>query len=316
MMSREAVVAVSAFAHTVDDAYTGVRGPAAFGTHVAETPLAMRTLTRTDAEYPVGLLALPDPPARLFVRGAALPPLEHTVAIVGSRAATPYGRRIAERLARDLAHTGLTVVSGLARGIDEAAHRGALASSGPTVAVIPSGLDRVTPPSNESLAHEIEASGSGSTVSEVEVGGPFGKGAFVKRNRLIAALAAVTVVVEASDRSGALSTAAVAESLGRVVLAVPADVDRPGSEGTLSLLRRGARPCADAGDVLAALGSTALLQDPDANLRNQLGVQPRSVEDLATAAGIGVGETLARLLRMQWSGQVVSHPGGRWSRRS
>jgi DNA processing protein len=276
----------------------------------------MRTLFRTDPEYPLGLLALPDPPARLFVCGAALPPLEHTVAIVGSRAATPYGRKVAERLARDLAYTGLSVVSGLARGIDEAAHRGALAASGPTVAVIPSGLDRVTPASHESLAREIEASGSGSTVSEVEVGGPFGRGAFVKRNRLIAALAAVTVVVEASDRSGALSTAAFAESLGRVVLAVPADVDRPGSEGTLSLLRRGARPCADAGDVLAALGPTALLHDPDVALRNQLLLRPRSVEDLAAAAGLGVGETLARLLRLQWSGQAVSHPGGRWSRRS
>ena len=315
-MSREAVARVSGSGDRVDGARLAARTPAMGGTRIAGTPRAMRTLVRTHPDYPAGLRALADPPARLFVRGAALPPVERTIAIVGSRAATPYGRSVAERLARDLAHAGLTVVSGLARGIDEAAHRGALATSGRTIAVIPSALDCVTPATHEALAREIASSGMGAIVSEVEVGGPFGKGAFVKRNRLIAALAAVTVVVEASDRSGALSTSTVAESLGRIVLAVPADVDRPGSAGTLALLRHGARLCADAGDVLAALGPAALTNDPDAALRNELGASPRTVEALATAAGLEVGVTLGRLLRMEWSGLAVSHPGGRWSRRS
>jgi DNA processing protein len=284
------------------------------GTRIAEARV-MRTLVPSEADYPAGLLALSDPPARLFVRGAPLPPLEQAVAIVGARAATPYGRSVAERLARDLANAGLTVVSGLARGIDEAAHRGALAARGRTVAVIPSALERVTPVTHAALAREIEDSGKGATVSEVEIGGPFGKGAFVKRNRIIAALSAVTVVVEASERSGALTTAAVAEALGRVVLAVPADVDRRGSAGTLALLRRGARPCADAGDVIGALGPGALAHDPDAELKRRLRLDPQSVEELARAIGAGAGETLARLLRMEWSGQAVPHPGGRWSRR-
>lgn len=271
----------------------------------------VRALARAEADYPAGLRDLGDPPARLFVRGGALPPVERAVAIVGARAATPYGRAVAERLARDLAHAGLVVVSGLARGIDAAAHLGALAGPGRTVAVIPSALDQVTPATHGELAQRIERAGA--VVSEVERGGPFGPGAFVKRNRLIAALAAATVVVEATPASGALTTAAVAESLGRLVFAVPGDVDRPAAAGPLGLLRRGARLCADAGDVLRALPPAALAGDPDARLRAALAATPRSVDQLARDSGSTPGETLARLLRMQWAGQALPHPGGRWS---
>ncbi len=272
-----------------------------------------RTLAPEDAGYPAGLHALADRPRRLHVRGAALPAPERAVAIVGARAATPYGRDMAERLARDLASGGVTIVSGLARGIDAAAHLGALSAPGHTVAVIPSALDRVTPASHAALAERIAESGA--VVSEVDIGGPFGRGAFVKRNRLIAAMAGVTVVVEASAESGALATASVARSLGRTVLAVPGDVDRPGSRGTLALLRAGARPCADAGDVWAALGTIADLDDPDSRLHAQLGASPRGVEELSVACGTEPGETLARLLRMEWSGLATAHPGGRWSER-
>ncbi len=247
------------------------------------------------------------------MRGAALPLAEHAVAIVGARAATPYGRGVAERLARDLARGGVTIVSGLARGIDTAAHLGALSAPGRTVAVIPSALDQVTPASHAALAERIAQSGA--VVSEVAIGGPFGRGAFVKRNRLIAGMAAVTVVVEASAESGALATASVARSLGRIVLAVPGDVDRPGAAGTLALLRSGAKPCADAGDVWAVLGPITNADDPDARLRSQLGASPRGVEELSLACGTEPGETLARLLRMEWSGLATAHPGGRWSER-
>jgi DNA processing protein len=153
-------------------------------------------------------------------------------------------------------------------------------------------------------------------VSEVAEGGPFGRGAFVKRNRIVAALASATIVVEASEESGALSTAAVARALGRALLAVPADIDRPASRGTLALLRSGARVCADAGDVLAALGpAPAAATDPDARLRAGLTAAPVTVESLAASCGLSPADALARLLALQWSGLAVSHPGGRWSSR-
>lgn len=274
----------------------------------------VRVLGRGEPGYPAGVTDLPDPPARLFVRGGPLSAPGEAVAIVGTRAATPYGLAIAGRLAGDLAGHGIVVVSGLARGIDARAHEGALAVAGRTVAVIPSGLDRVTPAGHERLAARI--AGSGAVVSEVAKGGPFGRGAFVKRNRLIAALAAVTVVVEAGEGSGALATAAFARALGRAVLAVPADVDRAVSAGTLALLRQGARPCADAGDVLRALGSRPSAGPPaESSLLACLGAEPQSVEALARAAGASPAETLARLLRLEWSGLAVSHPGGRWASR-
>jgi DNA processing protein len=286
------------------------RTPGAHAGH--RPPGATRALAREDAEYPEALLELAHPPARLFVRGGELPARADAVAIVGTRTATPYGLRIAGRLAFDLASRGVTVVSGLARGIDAGAHEGSLAAGGRTVAVIPSALDRVTPPAHAALAERI--AGSGALMSEVEHGGPFGRGAFVQRNRLIAALAQVTVVVEAGEESGALATAAAARTLGRVVLAVPADVDRPGAQGTLALLRAGAQPCADAGDVLRALGPrTREASDPDALLLASLGREPRDVETIARACGAGAGETLARLLRLQWSGLAVGLPGGRWT---
>jgi DNA processing protein len=254
------------------------------------------------------------PPGRLHVWGGELPPVHAAVAIVGARAATAYGLANAGRLARDLAAQGVVVVSGLALGIDAAAHAGALAGGGRTVAVIASAFARLTPESHRPLAERIAAAGA--VVSEVSEGGPFGRGAFVKRNRLVAALAAATVVVEASEQSGALSTAAVARALGRVVLAVPGDIDRPASRGTLALLRSGARVCADAGDVLAALGpATPDALDPDTRLRARLTPAPVSVESLAAASGLAPADALARLLRLQWSGLAVTHPGGRWSAR-
>jgi DNA processing protein len=275
---------------------------------------AVRTLERDTRDYPVGLATLPDPPARLHVWGGELPAVHAAVAIVGARAATAYGLTNAGRLARDLATQGVVVVSGLARGIDAAAHAGALAGGGRTVAVIASSFARLTPESHRPLAERIAAAGA--VVSEVAEGGPFGRGAFVKRNRIVAALAAATVVVEASEQSGALSTAAVARALGRAVLAVPGDIDRPAARGTLALLRSGARVCADAGDVLAALGpAPADALDPDARLRARLSEAALSVEALAAACGLSPADVLARLLTLQWSGLAVSHPGGRWSAR-
>ncbi|MFM7230766.1 MAG: DNA-processing protein DprA [bacterium] len=281
---------------------------------VRETPVpyGVRRLERGHAEWPAALAGPARSPSALHVRGDALPPRARAVAIVGSRAATPYGRDLAHRLARDLAAQGIAVVSGLARGIDAAAHEGALAT-GRTVAVLGSGLDTVTPPEHAALAERIVRAGS--LVAERASGPPFGRGAFVRRNRIVAALAAVTVVVEAGEGSGALTTAAFAREFGHVVLAVPGDVDRPGSRGPLGLLRAGVPPCADAGDVLAHLPAIAT-DDPDARLRAALGREPSTVEWLAERAGLAPADALARLLRLGWAGLAVSGPGGRWTGRT
>ncbi|MBI3540154.1 MAG: DNA-processing protein DprA [Candidatus Eisenbacteria bacterium] len=162
----------------------------------AAAPGGARVLPADAADYPRGLLDLADPPACLYVRGGALPPVARAIAVVGSRAASPSGVARATRLAGDLARLGFTIVSGLARGIDAAAHRGALDAGGRTVAVIPSGLDAITPSHHLELADEIAVRGA--LVTECARGGPWGKGAFVERNRLIAAMAAATVVVEAA----------------------------------------------------------------------------------------------------------------------
>jgi len=298
-------------------------GPDAVGLsapNVAERPrgpsavAAPRPAERGGSEYPVALLDLRDAPPRVWLRGGGVPARGRCVAIVGSRAASPYGAGAAHRLAADLAALGYAVVSGLARGIDAAAHRGALAGGGHTVAVVPSGLDRVTPAHHAALADEIAACGA--LLSELATGAPFGRGAFVRRNRLIAALAGVTIVVEAAERSGALTTAAWARALERPVLAVPGDVDRPTARGTLALLRAGARPCADAGDVLAALRAAAApgpAEAPAARLAAALDGTPRTLDVLAARAGLEPHVALGELLRLEWSGVARAHPGQCWT---
>jgi DNA processing protein len=249
------------------------------------------------------------------------------VAIVGARAASDYGRAMARRRAGDRAGLGRVVVSGLARGIDAAAHRGALAAGGRTIAVIPSPLDDVTPRHHRDLAREIIARGAILTEKE---GGAIHRGEFVKRNRLIAALAGATVVVEAAARSGALSTAAAARRLGRPVLAVPGDAHRETARGCHALIKGGARLCEHAGDVLAALGHAAphprapgpaepgpgAAPDatPEARMWAALDRDPRTVEALAARAGLDVARALAALLALQWAGGAAARPGQRWVR--
>jgi DNA processing protein len=270
------------------------------------------TLARGGDAYPAALLGLADPPAALHVRGI-LPERDRAVAIVGARAATPYGRRIAGTLAGDLARLGFAVVSGLARGIDAAAHLGALEAGGPSVAVLPGGLDAIVPVEHRGLAERLAERGA--LVSEWASGPPRFRGAFVTRNRIIAALSAATVVVEAGEASGALATAAAARALGRPVLAVPADVDRPTSRGTHALLRSGARLCEEAADVLAALAPLgAGAAGAEGRLLAALGVEPEPLERLAIGAGLGVDEALAALLRLEWAGAVERRPGQRFAR--
>jgi DNA processing protein len=300
--------------------------------------LSVRASTEGQPDYPPGWRDLADAPVVCFVRGGALPAVGEAVAIVGSRAATPYGLGLARRLAEDLARAGMTVVSGLARGIDGAAHEGALTAGGRTVAVLPTGIDRIAPTHHAGLANRILQRGA--LVSERATGSAGKRWGFVRRNRLIAALAAVTVVVEASRSSGALHTARAAAKLGRRVMAVPGDVERETALGCVDLLREGAWPCVTATDVLRVMddpgptpgrvsapatspktrerrtgrkpATTDADPAPTQRVWRALGRVAHPVEVIAAAAGLPVGETLAHLTTLEWSGVARRLAGGRW----
>jgi DNA processing protein len=205
--------------------------------------------------YPRSLREIPDPPGVLFIRGALEAADQLGVAIVGTRRATHYGKKQAERLAAGLARAGLTVVSGMARGIDGVAHRGALAAGGRTIAVLGSGVLNPFPPEHADLADEIAAHGA--VISEVAPTMPPLSGMFPQRNRIISGLTLGTIVVEAADRSGALITARHAMEQGREVFAVPGPIDSPGSSGPHRLLRDGAKLVTCVDDVLEELGPLA-----------------------------------------------------------
>jgi DNA processing protein len=205
--------------------------------------------------YPRSLREIPDPPGVLFIRGAIEPADGLAVAIVGTRRATHYGKQQAERLAAGLARAGLTVVSGMARGIDGAAHRGAMNAGGRTIAVLASGVLNPFPPEHVKLADEIAAQGA--VVSEAAPTMPPLAGMFPQRNRIISGLTMGTIVVEAAARSGALITARHAMEQNREVFAVPGPVDSPGSAGPHRLLKDGAKLVACVDDVLDELGPLA-----------------------------------------------------------
>jgi DNA processing protein len=212
----------------------------------------LKVLLPRCGDYPRLLNEIPDPPGVLFVRGALQGADAMAVAIVGTRHATRYGKQQAERLAAGLARAGVTVVSGLARGVDAAAHQGALAAGGRTIAVLASGVLNVFPPEHDKLADEVVAHGA--LVSEAAPTMPPLSGMFPQRNRIISGLSLGVVIVEAGDRSGALITARHAMEQGREVFAVPGPVDSPGSSGPHRLLRDGAKLAASVDDILEELG--------------------------------------------------------------
>lgn len=217
----------------------------------------IRVLTGASADYPPLLREIPDPPPVLFLKGDLTPADTTSVAIVGSRHATSYGRGQAERLGRALAQTGYTVISGLARGVDAAAHRGALAAGGRTLAVLGNGLSRIYPPEHAELAIEVVQNGALLTES-LPGEGPL-KTSFPKRNRLISGMSLGVIVVEAAERSGALITARHATEQNREVFAVPGRVDNRMARGCHQLIRDGARLVQSIDDVLEEIESIATL---------------------------------------------------------
>jgi DNA processing protein len=219
--------------------------------------LAPLLLPQHTSAYPALLARIADPPPRLWLRGNPRALVAPCVALIGSRAASSYGLQVAERLAADLARAGVTVVSGLARGVDSAAHRGAL-TTGRTVAVLGSGVDVIYPPEHAELAERILRR-EGALLSELPPGTPPRRGHFPRRNRLISGLSLAVVVIEASTRSGSLQTARFALEQGREVLAVPGTILGDRFRGSHALLRDGAKLVESASDILEELR----LPDPD-----------------------------------------------------
>jgi DNA processing protein len=253
------------------------------------------------------LRAIHDPPAGLFVRGAApaavleLP----AVAIVGARACSGYGASVARSLGRELAAAGLVVVSGLARGVDGEAHRGALDAGGSTVAVLGCGIDRDYPAAHADLARRIAETGL--IVSEYAPAVEPAPWRFPARNRVVAGLAAATVVVEARERSGALITADLALEEGREVFAVPGEITSALSAGTNALLKLGASPLTCASDVLLSFG-----MDPDARDAAPdplLELLPATADEIVRRTGRPAAEVAAALVALELDGRATAHDG-------
>ncbi|HET9016668.1 MAG TPA: DNA-processing protein DprA [Thermomicrobiaceae bacterium] len=270
-------------------------------------------VTLADDEYPRLLREISSPPLVLYVRGDLGSVDRPAVAVVGTRRSSSYGREMARRLSTDLAAAGVTVVSGLARGIDGAAHQAALDAGGRTVAVFGCGLDTIYPPEHRRLAEAVVACGA--IVSEFPLGTPPDATNFPVRNRLISGLSLGVIVVEAPRRSGALITANFAADQGRTVYAVPGAVVSPGSEGPLQLLRDGATLVTNGEDVLADLDlvQRQVTQETRQMLptsREEVAVlerldgQPRHIDEVALDTGLPVSRLSALLLELQLKGFV------------
>ncbi|MPZ13738.1 MAG: DNA-protecting protein DprA [Chloroflexi bacterium] len=275
-------------------------------------------VTRQDPRYPPRLAEIYDPPPVLYVRGELDPSERPWIAIVGTRGATSYGRTAAEHLARGLAEAGVTVVSGLAVGIDAAAHRGALEAGGRTIAVLGNGLDRIYPSQHVRLAEQI--AGRGALVTEFPLGTKPDAQNFPRRNRVISGLTSGTLVVEAGERSGALITAAYAMEQGRDVLAVPGGIFSPMSRGTNSLIRDGATPVTRAEDILAELEPSRLprqltveailpLDDTERGLLDALGPEPAHIDEIARNVSLPMSVVSGGLAMMELKG-LARHTGG------
>ncbi len=292
--------------------------------------MGVAVVARGDSDYPPSLENIPDPPSLLYVKGRLEPRDQLAVAVVGSRHCTPYGARVAERLGGALARVGITVLSGLARGIDAAAHRGALKAGGRTLAVLANGLATVYPPEHEDLARAVVEGGA--LLSEMPMHQSPLAGLFTQRNRVISGLSLGVVVVEATPRSGSLSTAHHAMEQNREVFAVPGPVDSLSSRGCHRLLRDGAKLVETIDDILEELGplvkevrpapdeppvrhpAELALTDIERSLLGRLDDTPIGVDDLIAATGLTAAQVLATLSVLEMKRMVRRQPGHRFVR--
>ncbi len=284
----------------------------------------IRVVTRDDADYPPHLREIYDPPLVLYVRGAMSERDKFAIGMVGSRRTTLYGQEMARRLSYQLARAGVTVVSGLARGIDTAAHTGALQAKGRTVAVIGCGLDTVYPPENKKLAEQIVEKG-GAVVSEFPFGVKPDRQNFPMRNRIISGWCMGVVVVEANWKSGALITAKQAYEQGREVFAVPGRADSPLSRGTNKLIKDGAKLTEDAEDILSEFGylfpkpnaepaSAIQLTALEQQVMKAIGEEEVPVDEIIRATGLTSASVSATLLGLEMKRIVKQLPGRQYAR--
>lgn len=285
-------------------------------------------VTWADTDYPPLLREIPDPPVVLYVIGDRQSLSRPQFAIVGSRNPTPMGRENAQAFAKTLAGAGLTITSGLALGIDGAAHRGALEAGGTTIAVAGTGLDRVYPARHRDLAHAVVQHGA--LVSEFPLGTPPKPENFPMRNRIISGLSLGTLVVEAALQSGSLITARLATEQGREVFAIPGSIHSPQARGCHALIRQGAKLVETAQDILEELGPLAQLvrevrpeakettsreiSPPMAKLLEHIGYDPVSVDTLIERSGLTADAVSSMLLQMELQGLVMPSPGGKVQR--
>ncbi|HYV37604.1 MAG TPA: DNA-processing protein DprA [Gemmataceae bacterium] len=275
-------------------------------------------------EYPAALATISSPPHLLYCRGNIEARDARAVAIVGSRACTSYGKRMAERMASELARAGYTIVSGLARGIDGVAHRGALQAGGRTIAVLAGGLSRIYPPEHKELAAEVE--GAGALLSEAVMDQEPLPTMFPARNRIISGLSRAVVLVEAAEKSGALITAKHAVEQGRPVFAMPGPVEGGSSGGTNALIRQGAILCRGAVDVLEELDGLAgmrpaadkppppALDAVEQRLWDFLASEPKHLDDIVQTLGLSVPKLSGMLLTLEMKKIVRRLPGNRYER--
>jgi DNA processing protein len=278
-------------------------------------------VTLADDDYPQLLLQTADPPSLLFVKGRLDILNRPSLAIVGSRNATAQGINNAEEFARALSEAGITIVSGLALGIDAAAHRGGLAAAGSSFALVGTGLDVVYPARNKALAHELAAHGA--LVSEYPLGTPPLANNFPRRNRLISGMSLGCLVVEAALQSGSLITARFANEQGREVFAIPGSIHSPLAKGCHTLLKQGAKLVDDVNDILeelklipnqAARRDAPALETGQAQLLNHLGFEPCDLDTLCARAGLSAAVAAGMLLQLELQQLVESLPGGRYQR--
>ena len=298
-------------------------------------------VTSQDPLYPSQLLNTYDYPAFLYVKGH-LKEDDVNVAVVGSRTASTYGKFTTERLCRELVLRGITVISGLARGIDSAAHRGALSGKGRTIAVLGCGLDIVYPPENEKLFDEISLQGA--LISEFPFGTPPNAPNFPARNRIISGISLGVVVVEASEKSGSLITARIALEQGREVFAVPGSIDSSGSRGTNKLIKQGAKLIENVEDILEEilpqvtiapklvkpdqrqkqpedhqkilnLSSDLVLKETEKTVWQVLSQKPVHIDQIITSTGLTAHEVLGILLNLELQGLIEQKPGKTYMRK-
>ena len=276
-------------------------------------------VTFSDPRYPANLRETHDPPPYLYIKGRLVEGDKVSVAVVGSRKATQYGRQLTKNISGDIAAKGITVVSGGARGIDTEAHKGAIAAGGRTIAVLGCGIDVVYPPENASLFNAV--ANSGAVVTEFPMGTPPDAANFPQRNRIISGISMGVVVMEAADDSGSLITASCALDQGREVYAVPGSVGSPTSRGTNSLIKKGARLVEGSEDILVDLfpymkgylRELDLYRKPEKEydfgpnekaLFELISLEPAHIDALAEKTGVPVSKALSLLLGMELKGAV------------